>query len=165
MIQVNFNEVPASLATMNRVDKDVLKNTGRTLGSFMLCKGDTIQFPPKELIEGFNDSFKIGDRTVDCVKFKCAVNGEIKALPCGILTKMPYKQIESWLAEHPVNRDIYNAGNALARLEMLAGKELIVADLVTGPRADFDDDGKVKKDEHGNDMTKDGLFAVFAYSE
>lgn len=164
MIQINFSELPTKVQGLQRVDAAKLQETGRSFG-FTLVKGDRIQFPPKDQIAAFNDPFKGSDGTqIDCIKFLCGLNGEKTLLPCGVLTRIPFKDIENWLAAHELNREIYNAGNALARLEMLAGREIIVAEMIKGKRAVIEN-GAVAKDENGDDKVKDALFPVFAYAE
>lgn len=162
---INFSAATEQFSGLQRVDKARLAQTGKS-ASFSFAKGDKITFPAVEDIAAYNDPFKRKDGTeIECVKFLAALNGRIKLIPCGAIDKIPFGQIEQWLMDHELNREIHNAGDAWSRLEMLAGKTIIVTEMVKGPRADFDATGQLQYNEDGTYKTKDGLFPVFDWYE
>lgn len=149
---------------MQRVSNEELANTGKTNASFTFAKGDIIEFPPFDDIYAINDKFKRKDGSMqDCIKVLIGLNGKQKMMPVGAIDRIPFGQIETWLVEHDLNREIHNADNALERLRLLSGKVITVSEMIKAPRADFNDAGQLKRDEEGNVITKTGLFPVFAY--
>ena len=164
MIQINFNELPESIKNARKVEKDELRESGKTNSAFMLHEGDVIEFPAADEIYTIDEPFKVDKREVTCYKFVAVLNGKPKAIPFGVLTKMPFRQIDTWLTAHDVNRELYNASNNLDRLELCAGKKLRVKEMAKGPKAVFDGDGNLKKDAEGNEVTREALFAVFEWA-
>ena len=164
MVHIDFSKPDAQFAGMQRISNEELAQTGKTNASFTFAKGDVIEFPPFEDIYAVNDAFKRKDgKEQTCIKVLVGLNGRQKMMPVGAIDRIPFGQIESWLIEHDLNREIHNAGNALERLRLLSNKVITVTDMVKGPRADFDASGNLKRDDADNIITKPGLFPVFAY--
>lgn len=164
MVHIDFSKPDAQFAGMQRISNEELAQTGKTNASFTFAKGDVIEFPPFDDIYAVNDAFKRKDgKEQSCIKILVGLNGRQKMMPVGSIDRIPFGQIESWLIEHDLNREIHNAGNNLEKLRLLAGKVITVTDMVKGPRADFDGSGNLKRDDAGNIITKTGLFPVFAY--
>lgn len=162
MVHIDFSKPDAQFAGMQRVSNEELAQTGKTNVSFTFAKGDIIEFPPFEKIYAVNDAFTRKDgKEVSCIKVLVGLNGRQKMMPVGSIDRIPFGQIESWLVEHDLNREIRNADNNLEKLRLLSGKVIIVSDMVKGPRADFDGSGNLKRDDAGNIITKPGLFPVF----
>lgn len=162
MVHIDFKTLDAQYQGMQRISNEELAQTGKTNASFTFAKGDVIEFPPFDDIYAVNDAFKRKDGSEQtCIKVLIGLNGRQKMMPVGAIDRIPFGQIETWLIEHDLNREIHNAGNALERLRLLSGKVITVTEMVKGPRADFDASGNLKRDDAGNIITKSGLFPVF----
>lgn len=163
MIQIDFNDLPQSIKDARRVNNDEIRESGKTYSAFALRKDDVIEFDSKEVYV-IDQPFKSRGKEQPCLKFVASVNSKITAVPCGTLMKMPFRQMETWLEAHEVNRELYNAGDNLSRLELCKGRKLRVKDMEKGPRATFNDDGTLKVDDKGEPITREGLFPVFEWA-
>lgn len=164
----NFAELALEKGATEVKDRSILSTVGTTQ-SFSFFEGDEIKFPISEEARFSSIDFK----GHPVYRVSCTVNEKAKWVPVGSFRKKSFLNYQEWIRQPELafNKELCEAGNDLALVEMLFGKTIKCMSRIEGQvAAEFVEDPithqrTVKKDADGNPMVKIAKFPVWQLSK
>lgn len=162
---MNFKEITAKAPRNSEViakgSLDVLKTSGELNYGVQLAKDDLIEFPKNwDEVSSRVSTMNNGSLAYHLL---VGINGEQRYIPLGSFRRRPIDH-EEVLKNATVNQTIIDCDHDHARVELMFGKTLKVADIVDGKFPRFKK-GEVLYDEQGNQLTRLQKIPIFEIVE